>query len=542
MDTERPLSLVYLLENSLELWGGVQTVFREADALTERGHRVTILSKTEAPDWHSPLCEFRRVPDFESWSVPDTDLVIGTYCTTVPGARQCRRGRPVHYCQGYEGDSPKHVEVLHLIESIYRLPGVPLLAISTFLADRLRTRFDKEVLTVPYGIPEGSFRPEGETVRTEPRPFRVGLVGPFDIPWKDLRTGVAAARLAFEAGLDLVLVRASPTPISEEEREAWGNLPVEEHTGLRPEDMPAFYRSLDLFLGTSNGGAEGFFLPAIEAMASGVPTVLSDIACFRSYGGDRDRDYAVFVPPGDFRGFAEALVLLWGRADLRQTLRDLGVVVAGQHGFRPHVDGVERAFQSLVPSGDSLAEGGKPWIRRRPEERGEDGGEAAKADLRLDLLETGIARWAEGERTWALEAAEAATRLFPESPDAWNLLGRMLCQAGSPEAAVRALERGLDLAPRSPALHEFLGRALLDLRDYEGARTRLSEALENGMPGARVRAHLAMACLGLGRRAEAEEALRAALSLDPRCPEALELQKTLDAPLAPHREEPACAS
>ncbi len=200
----RSLSIVYLLEETRELWGGVQTVLREADALTERGHRVTLLSRTPAPDWHRPRCAFAQVSEFSAFTVPEADLVVGTYCTTVPAAFECGRGRPVHYCQGYEGDDPRHEEVLHLIESIYRLPGVALVAISPFLAATLRRRFGKPVATVPYGIPEGHFAPAPGGPAERPEPFRVGLVGPWSVGWKDLPTGVRAARRARALGVPVL--------------------------------------------------------------------------------------------------------------------------------------------------------------------------------------------------------------------------------------------------------------------------------------------------------------------------------------------------
>ncbi|HIE72193.1 MAG TPA: glycosyltransferase, partial [Planctomycetes bacterium] len=88
-------------------------------------------------------------------------------------------------------------------------------------------------------------------------------------------------------------------------------------------------RSLDVFLGTSSGEEEGFFLPAIEAMACGVPSVLTDIPCFRNHqdlvGHDR---YALFVDPQDPTAMAEAIVLAGALPDIRTSLRAGGIEVA----------------------------------------------------------------------------------------------------------------------------------------------------------------------------------------------------------------------
>jgi phenylacetate-CoA ligase len=158
---------------------------------------------------------------------------------------------------------------------------------------------------VPYTIDATRALPGA--ARAPGSPLRVGLVGPYQIPWKGLATGYAACRLAHQAGQKLVLVRATnTTPAAEEQQQPF---PIEWHQQLPPSRMGEFYRSLDLLLATSTGADEGFFLPAVEAMACGVPTVLTDVPCFRDHervlGHDR---YAMFVPPRDPAAMAEALV------------------------------------------------------------------------------------------------------------------------------------------------------------------------------------------------------------------------------------------
>src|SRR5262249_10196062 len=159
--------------------------------------------------------------------------------------------------------------------------------------------------------------------RPAARPLRVGLVGPYEVPWKDIATGLAACRLAHRAGLQLQLVRVTNTAPHADERDQ--PVPVEWHERVRPERMGDIYRSLDVFLGTSSGAEEGFFLPAVEAMACGVPCVLTDIACFRAHG---DHQYALFVPPRDAAAMAEALVVAGRAADVRSALRRSGVAAA----------------------------------------------------------------------------------------------------------------------------------------------------------------------------------------------------------------------
>jgi hypothetical protein len=74
--------------------------------------------------------------------------------------------------------------------------------------------------------------------------------------------------------LSFVLVRATNTEPTANELTA--PFPIEWHRQVPPASMGNYYRSLDVLMVTS-GPEEGFFLPAVEAMACGVPTVLTDV-------------------------------------------------------------------------------------------------------------------------------------------------------------------------------------------------------------------------------------------------------------------------
>src|SRR5262245_24415172 len=100
------MRIVYLLETAAEIWGGVKSVLEDANLLHDRGHEVTVLARSAAPGWMSLRARFAQVPDFDPARIPEADVVVGTFWTTVPHALAARRGVAVHYCQGYEGDNP----------------------------------------------------------------------------------------------------------------------------------------------------------------------------------------------------------------------------------------------------------------------------------------------------------------------------------------------------------------------------------------------------------------------------------------------------
>jgi len=337
------MRITFLLEVADQIWGGVKVALEDANWLSQRGHQVTILSRSGPPAWMKLDCNFQQVEDFRPEHLPDADVIIGTFWSTVPWAASAgpQKGVPVHFCQGYEGDNQENQEVRERIEATYRLPGLNHITISPHLTSLLHDRFGIRANEVRYVIDHDVHKPAEK--RRPQSPLRVGLVGPFQIPWKDLATGYKACQLASKAGQNLVLVRASNTPPSPEEKDM--PFPIEWHQQLRPDQMGEFYNSLDVFLGTSSGDEEGFFLPAIEAMACGVPSVLTDIPCFRNHQDLVKHDrYALFVDPQDPTAMAEAIVLAGALPDVRTALRAGGIEVASH--YHPDVHGAE--FEAVL--------------------------------------------------------------------------------------------------------------------------------------------------------------------------------------------------
>ena len=474
-----PLSITYLVEEAEHAWGGVQTVFREADALVARGHDVRIYCKTGRPSWYEAEAEVIACDDFDE--LGPCDVVVGTWCTTVRAAWKSPWGIPVHYCQGYEGDDVRFFDQLWLIEHVYDLPGMRHIAIAPFLGERLAKRFGIEASVVPYGVQDQLFRPAERATPhafAEPgvlqpverkRRFRVGLVGPWECGWKDLATGVRSTRRAQELGLDVELVRISSQPICDDERRAWGELAVETHIDVRLEDMPGLYQSLDVFLGTSSGGGEGFFLPAIEAMACGVPCILSDIRCFKSYADATD--YARFFDVGDSEQLAAEIVELAHNRVERQRLIERGAATAKLHGFQAHVDAIEALFCEYVPREASIANGASGRRRLDLPQR--------RAVAQEELLS--VAQELCGEAfEEAMQLARACTIAFPEATHAWALLARMHADIGKLDEAATFAERALEHAPQSIASRDLLARIELLRNNAARAHECWNYVLEEG--------------------------------------------------------------
>jgi glycosyltransferase involved in cell wall biosynthesis len=474
------MRITWLLENADQLWGGVKVALEDANWLQRAGHQVTVLSRSGPPAWMRVECAFRQVQDFRPEHLPDADVVVATFWTTLSWAASAgaAKGVPVHYCQGYEGDAPENHALRERIEAAYRLPGVQHVTIAPHLTRLLRDRFGITACEVPYVVDHAVHHPGPP--RAVGTPLRIGLVGPYQIAWKDLATGFAACRLAHQAGQRLVLVRATNTAPDPAEQDT--PFPVEWHRQVAPARMGDFYRSLDLFLGTSNGADEGFFLPAVEAMACGVPTILTDVPCFRDHGrADGNERYALFVPPGDPMAMAEALVVAAGMPDVRTALREQGLAIASRYHPDRHGRALEAALQQCAAAG------------RRPE----------PAPLRLV-----------GERT------EDPTATLADLLSQLQAARIRLERAGHLAAAADALAAAACLRPGDLGLRREVVATRLRAGDHAGALRVCDELVAAGIDDADLEVQRGHALHALGRMPEAAQAFRAALALGARSADA----------------------
>lgn len=294
------MRIAYVLPRP-ELSGGIKVVFQHARLLAGRGFEVHLLGEGPYPDW----VDGPRLPYHDSTAgppgLPRQDLVIGTFWTTLALARQLVDGPLAHFCQGYEGGLPHLAPQLPRIEAAYA-ERLPTLTVNPGLARFLEDRFGRASRIVPPPT-DPIFRP---TFRWGPRKLYpwIAVPGIFESEVKGIPAALEAVRRLREDGLPARLLRASILPLSDAERRIAE--PDRYLLSVPPAEMAAALRDCDLLLFPSHA-AEGFGLPLLEAMASGVPAVSSRIPSTEFIAGDSGRDGRIpLVPVGDVDAFAAA--------------------------------------------------------------------------------------------------------------------------------------------------------------------------------------------------------------------------------------------
>jgi glycosyltransferase involved in cell wall biosynthesis len=313
------LRITYVLPRP-ELGGGIKVALHHAALLRGQGFELTLLGAGPPPEWTRldlPYHDYEAAPP----SLPEQDLVIATFWTTIDVARRLGLGPVAHFCQGYEGGLVHLAPVLPEIEAAYAL-DLPTLVVTPWLGEFLRQRFGRESRVAPPAV-DPRFRPAWR-LGPRRRPW-IAIPGIFEAEVKGVPTALGAIARLRQEGLRCRVLRFSVLPLSDAERRLCE--PDRYLCSVPPDEIARAVRGCDLLILPSRA-EEGFGLPLLEAMASRVPAVASRIPSTEYIDGA-----AALVPVGDTEGFARAAreVLTDARAWRRARRRGF----AAARRFRP---------------------------------------------------------------------------------------------------------------------------------------------------------------------------------------------------------------
>jgi glycosyltransferase involved in cell wall biosynthesis len=315
------MRIAYILDRP-ELNGGVKVVFQHGRILAQLGHSVTITGRGARPWWVDGGIAYQDRD--VSARLPPQDLVIATWYETIPVALGLSARSVAHLCQGFEGDLVHLAGKRDQIDAAYACQ-LPTLVVSPHLATRLGAMFGRSARVARPPLDPG-FRPAWRW-RPRLRPW-IWIPGIFEADCKGVRFALEAITLLRAAGVTCCVLRSSTWPLSEAESSILA--PDRYLCGVHPTIMAREVRRCDLLM-LPCLPAEGFGLPAIEALAAKVPVVASDLPSMRFIGAHA----LALVPPGNARALGHASLELLADAARWRSARADGY--AAVHEFAAHV-------------------------------------------------------------------------------------------------------------------------------------------------------------------------------------------------------------
>ena len=327
------LRIVYVTEGT-GVGGGHRVVFQHLEGLAARGHEVELWSLDGPPDWIDLSVPVRSFKDYaalvDALSGVEAIKVATWWLTSAAVWRaSVSRGIPVYFVQdietSYYDDETIHATVL----ASYR-PEFRYLTTSTWVSEQLQGLGASATMVSP-GLDLHRFHPLDGVPRHDNALLALGRSNPL----KNFPLTLSAYEALPDPRPELWLYGIEP--------ELGAEVGARYYTSPSDAEVNRLLNSATVFVQTSRH--EGFCLPVLEAMATGVPVVCTDAH------GNRDfcRDGAnCLMPDARPRAVRDALEQVFTDPALRARLSAEGRATAVRYDWSTRLDELERFFENVA--------------------------------------------------------------------------------------------------------------------------------------------------------------------------------------------------
>lgn len=338
------LTIGYFLPHH-NLTGGLKMLLEQMKHLQKRGHKIIAFYRGDSgesvlPEWYDLRIDKEvLVPKNQSLIdyLDECDICMAGWLEQIPELANAKI--PIVYWeQGNEWIFGENLSptLRSYLQQYYAQP-VALASVSPLIAKVLKVRYNRSSRIIPNGIDTDFYYPAEPSnkniILLVGNPF-LSFKG-FDIA---IRTLIRVWKLGYRFKVRWVC----------QEKPQFDDIPfpfpIEYFVNPSQVKLAEIYRSADLFLFTS--WYEGFGMPPLEAMASGVPVVSTRCGGIEFFMEDDVN--AILAEPGDFKGLAEGVISLINNQQERERLSRNGRDTALKLKFTNIIQELEQYLIYLV--------------------------------------------------------------------------------------------------------------------------------------------------------------------------------------------------
>jgi GT2 family glycosyltransferase len=335
------LRIIYVTEDT-GVGGGHRVVFQHLNGLAARGHHCELWSLDGQPDWFDLDVPVREFEDYETLATAlaaEDAIKVATWWATARYVWQAsaRRGIPAYFVQDletsyYADDVETQVRVL----ASYR-PEFHVFTTSEWVEERLQGLGVEVEARIAPGLDLDRFFTIDRT-RHERALLALGRSNPL----KDFPLTADAYRRLPDPKPELWLYGIEP--------ELGEPLGATYHVRPSDSEVNELLNSAAVFVQTSRH--EGFCLPVLEAMSTGLPVVCTDAHGNRDFCRDGEN---CLMPDPNPAAVATAIQRLLDDDALRARLVGGGLRTAREYDWSRKLDDLERFFESVAASHAAVA-------------------------------------------------------------------------------------------------------------------------------------------------------------------------------------------
>lgn len=321
--------------------GGSKIILEHANRLTDRGHKITLISHDNKPVWFklNEKVEFIQVP----WEnvlcefIPkDTDIIVATYWREIYECVEQKIAPVIYFEQGdfhlfdlNKVDNRTYNYINKALKTIHFTYTV-----SSFAKTKLKEVYNTEAKVIPNAVDDKVFYYEPHKKNEVPN---ITIIGSEGATFKRIQNIIDAIEIVKEKGYKIKLNWITPTK-------------PEKNINLFPIINPPqivigdTLRKTDIYICASM--YEAFCLPVLEAMTCGAAIITTN------NGGNMDfieeNKNALIIEKDNIKDIVQKVEKLLNNQDLRESLVKNGVEEVARYSWNITINKIEEYYQEIA--------------------------------------------------------------------------------------------------------------------------------------------------------------------------------------------------
>ena len=321
--------------------GGSKIILEHANKLSNRGHKITLISHDTRPDWF-PLekkVQFIQVPweEILCEQIPkETDVIVATYWREIYECVEQRIAPVVYFEQGdfhlfdlEKLDKRTYDYInkqLKTINFIY--------TVSSFAKEKLHEIYDVDATVIPNAVDDKVFYYKPHKENAIPN---ITIIGSEEAKFKRIQNIIDALDIIKQKGYKFKLNWITPTE-------------PKKNKDLKPIINPPqivigdTLRKTDIYICASM--YESFCLPVLEAMTCGAAIITTD------NGGNMDfikpNKNALIIEKDNINDIVQKVEKILNSKELKDSLVKNGVEESAQFSWTTTINKVEEYYQEIA--------------------------------------------------------------------------------------------------------------------------------------------------------------------------------------------------